>query len=59
MTPDRLRQELMRVRQRVLPQSVEPRASVIRKRLALADRALEFKDLEDIKINFLLLTTIV
>lgn len=59
MTEDRLRQELARVRQRVLPKKPEPQASVIRKRLAKADRAIEFKDVEDIKINFLLLTTIV
>ena len=59
MTEDRLRQELARVRQGVLPKAAEPRASMIRKRLTLADRALEFKDMRDIKTNYLLLTTIV
>lgn len=58
MTDERLRQELARVRQRVLPRLGEPQASMVRKRLAKADRALEFRDVEDIKINFLLLTTI-
>lgn len=58
MTEEKLRIELARVRQTVLPKMAEPQASMVRKRLTKADRALEFNDLADIKINYMLLTTI-